>query len=111
MSFDLTKIPLTPEVEAKIRSRFTGDLGIIADELGVTAALKIHKRFGGTFLRINAMPAIEREIRNEQIRADFDAGMSGDALARKYRLTDRQIWNILGRVDESPDPLPLFPHL
>lgn len=109
MNFDLTKIQLTPEVEAKIRSRLTGDLGIVADLIGVGNALKLHRRFSGTFLRVNAMPEIEREIRDEQIRADFDKGMCGVDLARKYHLTDRQIWNILGRPPKDPGILPLFP--
>ena len=109
MSFDLTKIKLTPVIEKKIRERLTGDLGLIADEFDVSTALKMHKLFRGTWLRINILEEIEREIRDERIRADFDEGLTGDALARKYDLTDRQIWNILGKESKDPEILPLFP--
>ncbi len=97
MALDLTKIKLTPENVIKIRELMSGDIAIIADKMGLKAALKIHKLFAGTCLRIAKLGCIERTFRDKRIRADFDDGLTGDALAKKYKVSARQIWNNLGK--------------
>jgi len=46
------------------------------------------------------MHAAGLAARNRRIRAEYDAGVGVAELARKYDLSERQIWNILGRGDD-----------
>lgn len=78
----------------------TGDLRILAEIAGVRLALEIGQRFHGTPIRVWNVEKFVRRHRDRCIRRDADRGRSGVDLARKYRLTERQIWNILG----SPEP-------
>lgn len=87
------------------------DLRAIAEIVGLEAALKIGRRFRSTWVYVGELDHIEREIRDEKIREQYDAGTSARDLALKNHLSERQIWNILGKVPEDPEPLPLFDRL
>jgi Mor family transcriptional regulator len=86
----------------------TGDLRILAEIVGVAKALEIGQRFHGTPIRIWGVVKFIRRHRNRCIRRDADYGDSGIKLARKYRLSDRQIWNILGSLEDDERQMGLF---
>lgn len=67
---------------------------------------------------VRAMPRAELYIpkndgeliraRNARIRAQYDAGASVQAIALEHRLTERWVYDILGRSDEEDAQLALF---
>lgn len=69
------------------------------DLLGEQAARAISARYGGSCLWVPKNDADSLRMRNEQIRADRRAGATINALAQRYRLTDRQIYSILRIVE------------
>lgn len=66
----------------------------ISDKLGLETAQKLSKQFGGQTLSISTAIDMFKRARNNRIKKDRDT-MSVSALAKKYNLTERQIWNIL----------------
>lgn len=79
-----------------------GDLPFIAQGLeeyypgkGMELTLMIARIFRGLPLYIHNIDKLLRDIRNEAIRDDYDNGMSVKKLAVKYKLSTRQIENIL----------------
>jgi len=74
---------------------------IIGDELlTVRAVVALSQEYQGAATYIHGMSSFFLKLRNQRIRAEYDQGkISGPQLARKYRLSDRQIWNILGEAD------------
>lgn len=67
---------------------------------------------------IRAMPRAEIYVpkndgelirrRNARIREQYDAGQSVQAIALEHRLTERWVYDILGRSDEDDAQLALF---
>jgi len=96
--------------DAGIIPHLPGALREIAEVAGVEAALAIARRFPGCRLEIPVCRDLLAEVRNRQIRADYDAGESVNGLAVRYRLTSRHICTILGKPDSdiAPPVLPLF---
>ena len=92
-----------PDIE-----ELTGDLRLLAELAGVKIALMIIQVVGGTILRLPKIDRFLRRQRDRCIRRDYDAGMSVTSLARKYKLSERQIWNILGTADEDERQMKLF---
>lgn len=76
----------------------------IEEVAGPEAAAKLVDKFGGTPLYIAKMYAAGLAARNRQIRADYDRRVSVAELARQHHLTERQIWNILGRGEDPCSP-------
>lgn len=78
----------------------------LADVVGVPAADILTRHYGGDEIYIPRCAAALRELRNRQLRADFDrmcvlhsAQHVVTELVRKYRLSDRWVWEILKRAD------------
>ena len=102
--------------EDKIIAQLPGDLRRIAEVLRehfpdapyIEITLRIAKEFRGTYIRVHSLDDLEREIRNADIRAAYSDGKRVPALAIKHRLTERQIWNILGSEPDAPAPAPLL---
>ncbi len=82
---------------------------LLAEVVGAQAADKITAEFGGTKLYIPQCRKALQQVRNRAICADFDrlVGPGSDSsgkdavflLARKYRLSDRLVWQILKSTD------------
>lgn len=93
-----------PEME-----ELAGDLRILAELVGVRMALKISERFDGTPARLYGHRRWLTRFRDGKIREEYDrGGVSGVELARRYGLSDRHIWNILGKVEGENQQLMLF---
>lgn len=90
------KIPINelPEIEELPRS-----LQEVARVIGVAPAIKLSSHFRGTTILFPTMSRLKRKIRNAAIREDYDRGLTGLQIARKYRMGVRQIWKILSSVD------------
>ncbi len=65
----------------------------LADLIGVENALRIAAYYAG---RTVYFPYVDRLIRNEIIRQEYK-GYNVKELAERYRLSERQIRNIVGR--------------
>lgn len=76
----------------------SGDLRMLAERVGVAKALEVGQVFNGTPIRVYGVARFIRRWRDRCIRRDSEH-MSGIELARKYNLSDRQIWNILGEAE------------
>jgi Mor family transcriptional regulator len=74
-----------------------GDLPEIAEIIGVPQTLKLANRFRGSSVYFHTMDNILRQHRNKAIRKEYDDGVTVPKIARKYRLSVRNIWLILGR--------------
>lgn len=68
----------------------------MADLIGEAAALKVREEFGGLVISIPKLDGVQRKQRDDTIKTEYDSGVKVGALARKYNLTIRQIYNILG---------------
>jgi Mor family transcriptional regulator len=90
----------------KILARLPGNLRRIAELVGIENALKISDEFGGLELFIPKGDDFRRAVRDADIRAAYDGGIKVRILARRYSLTERQIYNILGVQPEEELSLP-----
>lgn len=104
-------------------SKRSAPLGLIryealAEVVGVDAADVLTMHFGGDVLSIPKCAAAMRGMRDRRLRADFDRltrkmGSTDAAgeLARRFSLTERQVWRILKQSDVVEEtrrvPLPL----
>jgi Mor family transcriptional regulator len=79
--------------------KLSGDLRLLAELVGVGMALRIAQSFGGTPIRIYGVGKWLRRHRDRCIRRDSDNGVSAVDLGRKYKLSERHIWNILGTAE------------
>lgn len=69
-------------------------------ELPLEAQERLARYAGGTRLYIPMMAGRMRRARDAAIRAAYDAGECVRGIARRYRLSERRVWAILG----SPAP-------
>ena len=84
---------------------------VLADVVGVDAADVLVKHFGGGELYVPRCAAALQAARDAAINADFvDQVRTGRSsadvvfsLARRYKLSDRRVWDILKTVPVKPD--------
>ncbi len=76
----------------------------IAEVLGVEAAVKLSREFGGLAVYIPQVDAVLRKKRDEVIRAEFN-GRNYRDLAKKWSLTEVWIREIVDRKPPDQDPL------
>lgn len=105
MSTSIWQIEI-PEEHLPTIEQLDGDLRMIAEEVGVEAAIRIGKRFLGTSAQTNAVKTLLRQYRDSLIRWEYDQGASCTALARKWGLDVRTIQKIVGQPDEIQAALP-----
>lgn len=75
---------------------------MLVDVVGDIAARVLVKHYGGTDMYIPSCKKAMQRVRDRQIVADYDAGMSVFDLAIKYRLSYRRIEVILKATDTTP---------
>jgi len=98
--FDIIELPddALPEI-----TELDGDMRLLAELVGVRKALAVAQVFNGTPIRLYKWPRWIRRWRDKCMRRDYDGGgCTGVDLARKYTLGERQVWNILGKVEGPP---------
>lgn len=72
------------------------DLQDIAEIIGVRQVIQIALRFPGCSVNFPAFKRYRASLRNERVRADYDGGVGVKTLSKKYGLSERHIWSILG---------------
>ncbi|WP_028536172.1 Mor transcription activator family protein [Paludibacterium yongneupense] len=85
---------------------------MLAEVVGVEAADILTHHFGGDMLYVPLCKAALRELFYREVRAEFDA-LTRDysalyavsSLASKHRMSDRQIWRVLKKLD-APSSAP-----
>jgi Mor family transcriptional regulator len=92
------------KTDENILGMLHGDLKRIAEVAGLEAAVRIAQTFGGTFIYVPGLDDMMRRARDAMIKKDYDGGMSARKLARKHRLTERQIWNIVKNTGSETLP-------
>jgi hypothetical protein len=66
----------------------------LGDEIGEANALRLASHFSGVRLHVPKCDKAARQVRDDEIRAGLDKGEPAHALARRFKLTERQIWAI-----------------
>ena len=95
------------DLDASIE-RLPGDLKEVAELIGLELTLALVERFGGAYIRVPRCEGLMREIRDNGIRALYDAGgCTIRTLAVRFHLTDRRISDILNS-DNAKVPQPLL---
>lgn len=101
MNDEWKKLP--PDMFPKI-DELPGDLGQIADTIekrvpgqGVTITLDLAALFRGTHSYWHNMDALKKKARDRWIRDHFDKGVRVPDIARKVELSERRVWEILGK--------------
>jgi Mor family transcriptional regulator len=90
---------MTISINPKI-DELPGILKDIARVIGVDNAIKLSREFSGGHLYIPSIARLEMKERDQQMRAEYDQGSITVAkLARKYRVSERTAWSILGRTN------------
>lgn len=86
---------------------------MLAEVIGVNAADILTNHYGGSELYIPRCLEGMTEVRDRAIRTEYDRitlvdKFSGNhaamTLALKFKLSDRQVWNILKQADKSENP-------
>lgn len=85
------------------------DLRMLAELVGVRTALEISELFNGTTACFFGHKRHLIRYRDKQIRAEYDSGnITVAELARKYNLTERYLYMILGKSPGEDRQLKLF---
>ncbi|GHD63791.1 Mor transcription activator family protein [Jeongeupia chitinilytica] len=79
----------------------------LSEVVGVEAAKILTGHFGGEVLSIPRCAVALREVRDRMMRAEFDqstriqpAVHAVNQLARKYQMTERNVWLVLKKADQ-----------
>ncbi|MGL4549114.1 Mor transcription activator family protein [Eubacterium aggregans] len=67
---------------------------MLADSIGLESYKLLIQRYGGSYLYIRKEESLVRDLRDRQIRAEYD-GRNLKTLARHYQLSEVQVRNIL----------------
>lgn len=93
------------EPEEELIETLPGDLRRIARVAGLEAALKISRAFRGRYLYVQGLDELQRQARDDRIRADYDSGVPVRKISSKFGLTTRAVRKILSRPSEGMNPL------
>lgn len=89
--------------EKRFFNSVLGDFKKLAEIVGVDKAVEISDTFGGLTIFIPALRKVHREERDAIIRAKYDRNIPVRQLSREYRLSNAQIYNILGAGDAKEE--------
>jgi len=108
--FDHLPDDLVPNID-----ELPGDLAQLARVIegmvpgyGVRIVLRIVTEFRGTHLYCRNLDDLKRQARNRVIIERYDNGERVQDIARWARLSERQVWTILGREPGEDKQLRLF---
>lgn len=90
-------------------TELSGDLRLLAEKVGVRLALEISELFDCTPARFYGHKRYLTRWRDRQMRAEYDkGGISVVELARKYGVSERHTYNILGFEPGEERQLKMF---
>lgn len=70
----------------------------LADEIGLGDAKKIAAHFQGVRLHVPRCTAAITAVRDRDIRAQLDRNTPAHVIARKYKMTERNVWLIAKKL-------------
>lgn len=76
----------------------------IALAIGLVAAEKLAKRYGGETIFVPKAEAWRRQQRNAQIVEEYSGGASGRELALKYGLHENYVYELIGKLEAKRHP-------
>lgn len=98
-----------PEEAMPDVTELSGDLRMLADKVGVRQALQVAELFDGTPARLYGHRRWLVKWRDKQMRGEYDGGgISVVDLARKYGVSERHAYNILGQEPVDERQMKLF---
>jgi len=71
------------------------DLLNVARAAGIKAALDIMLTLGGSTIYVPCVEDLQRRLRDERIRREYDCGVRVKDIGRRYGLTERTIYKVL----------------
>lgn len=72
---------------------------VMADEqTAVRAVFSLAAEFRGTYIYCRGLDEWRRTWRDGRIRTEYDAGAKVPELARRWGISERWVWDILGRL-------------
>jgi len=109
MTSDERNIIELPDDALPAIDELSGDLRLLAEIVGVRPALRVAQAFGGTSIRVYGVNKWLRRHRDRCMRREYEkGGISGVDLGRKYNISERHIWNILGSAEADERQMELF---
>jgi len=82
-----------------------GDLRRIALAAGIDAAVKIARTFRGSTLYVPGLDELERLMRDDTIRREFERGVPARKIALKHGISLRGLRKVLSRPPGQISPL------
>lgn len=76
----------------------------IAKQLGFEAAHGLSQMFGVEMVDIPRCAELERERRNQRLLEAHEAGASVSTLVQRFRLSRRQVFNVLAAARDAGEP-------
>lgn len=74
----------------------------VADELtAVKLVFDLVAEFKSTYIYFRSLEEWSRQWRDSQMRAEYDAGGKMAVIARRWKVSERWGWEIVGRPDEG----------
>lgn len=67
-------------------------------QVGMDAAVELSAVFGGCHIEVPLLISVERLLRNQALRAEFDQGATVNNLARRFGLTNRHVRTVIARA-------------
>lgn len=108
MTTDTQLIRLPREAWPTIDELPDGDMRQLAEEVGMEKLMSLYAQFRSTSIYFGGLDKLLRRHRDNLIRKDFDrlttdrsARKAVKELARKFDLSDRWVWELVGRPDEQ----------
>lgn len=101
-----TTFPVSKNVRRDGQIRFEA----LAEVIGIEAAQILTFHFGGEVLAIPRCAVAMREVRDRMLRHDFDQETQEHPavhvvtqLARRYQMTERNVWRLLKQTDKAKE--------
>jgi len=80
------------------RARLSKTMLAVRAVLGESMTERLVEDMGGCRIRVHNLDCLQREKRNEAMRADYDKGATAMDLAIKYKVSTRTVFYVLGTV-------------
>lgn len=93
---DLNITPKVDELPGDL-SRLAAIIDQVIPGKGVETTIRIANEFRGTYIYCHNTDALYRAARDRWITEQYDLGMKVPVIARKIKLSERQVWTILGK--------------
>lgn len=74
---------------------------LMSEQAAVRAVILLVDKFRGTYIYCRGLAEWKISYRNGCIRKEYDQGRRVPEIARRWRLSERWVWDILGRLEDK----------